>query len=86
MPKIVPDKVLGTAYSLVYWVQNLGLMSFKMFAGNILSSEAGSEAAGAVKVEVMFICVCIASLTLAYALKVSSRRHPELKLDAPSSE
>jgi Na+/melibiose symporter-like transporter len=87
VPKIVPDKVLGTAYSLVYWVQNLGLMSFKMFAGNILAGEAqGSEAAGAVKVEIMFICVCIASLVLAYALKVSSVRHPELKLDAPSSE
>jgi len=87
VPKIVPDKVLGTAYSLVYWVQNLGLMSFKMFAGNILAGETqGSEAAGAVKVEIMFICVCIASLVLAYALKVSSVRHPELKLDAPSSE
>lgn len=38
VPKIVPDKVLGTAYSLIYWVQNLGLMSFKMFAGKILAS------------------------------------------------
>ena len=36
VPKIVPDKVLGTTFALVYWVQNLGLLSFKMIAGKIL--------------------------------------------------
>ena len=38
VPKIVPTSVLGTAYSLIYWVQNLGLMLFKMLAGNILAA------------------------------------------------
>ncbi len=38
VPKLVPAKVLGTAYSLIYWVQNLGLMLFKMLAGNILAA------------------------------------------------
>ena len=36
VPKIVPDKVLGSTYSLIYWVQNLGLLSFKWLAGIIL--------------------------------------------------
>ena len=36
VPKLVQAKVLGTAYALIYWVQNLGLMLFKMLAGNIL--------------------------------------------------
>ncbi|MBO5634503.1 MAG: MFS transporter [Bacteroidales bacterium] len=40
VPKLVPAKVLGTAYALIYWVQNLGLMLFKMFAGNILASRS----------------------------------------------
>ena len=46
VPKVVPDKVLGTTFALIYWVQNLGLMTFKMLAGNILGrySEASAVA------------------------------------------
>ena len=88
VPKLVPAKVLGTAYALTYWVQNLGLMLFKMFAGNILaakSSDAASgNAAGAVGVEIMFVCVCILALLLAIGLRRSSALKPELRLDAPS--
>ncbi|MBR7003652.1 MAG: MFS transporter [Bacteroidales bacterium] len=91
VPKIVPDKILGTAYSLIYWVQNLGLMLFKMLAGNILASGTGSASAvnsatGAVGVEVMFVAVCIAALVLAFGLRHSSVRNPELRLDAPSKK
>lgn len=89
VPKIVPDKVLGTAYSLIYWVQNLGLMSFKMFAGKILASanpgKGGSEA-GAVWVEVMFVAVCVVAVFLAAAMAVSSHRNPHLKIDLPSAK
>ncbi len=86
VPKIVPDKVLGTAYSLIYWVQNLGLMSFKMFAGKILAStnlNQGVSETGAVWVEVMFVAVCVVALVLAVSLNVDSRRNPQLKLDIP---
>jgi len=27
VPKIVPEKNLGTAYSLIYWIQNMGMMT-----------------------------------------------------------
>ena len=50
VPKVVPDKVLGTTYALIYWVQNLGLLSFKMLAGGILDrcqSAGSAEVAGA---------------------------------------
>ena len=40
VPKLVQAKVLGTAYALIYWVQNLGLMLFKMLAGNILAARS----------------------------------------------
>ena len=86
VPKIVPDKVLGTAYSLIYWVQNLGLMSFKMFAGKILAANnlnRGVSETGAVWVEVMFVAVCVVALLLAVSLNVDSRRNPQLKLDIP---
>lgn len=88
VPKLVPAKVLGTAYALTYWVQNLGLMLFKMFAGNILAAKssdaATSNAAGAVGVEIMFVCVCILALLLAIGLRRCSALKPELRLDAPS--
>jgi len=82
VPKILPDKVLGTAYSLIYWVQNLGLMFFKMSAGNIL--EGAQNGSGPVKVEVMFVCVCIAAVVIALLFSLSSRKNPELALDDPN--
>jgi Na+/melibiose symporter-like transporter len=89
VPKIVPAKVLGTAFALVYWVQNLGLLSFKMLAGNILTSRGGDQgtaqsAGAAVSVEIMFIAVCLLSVALSFILRRDSSRHPEMKLDAPS--
>ena len=84
VPKIVPDKVLGTAYSLIYWVQNLGLMSFKMLAGKILADtnlDNGVSEAGAFWVEIMFVAVCIVALFLAASLCVYSHRNPHLKID-----
>ncbi|MCR5520255.1 MAG: MFS transporter [Bacteroidales bacterium] len=65
VPKIVPDKVLGTAYSLIYWIQNLGLMLFKMLAGVILGSAA---AQGPMNVELMFVGVCVAALIISATL------------------
>ena len=94
VPKIVPDKVLGTTYSLIYWVQNLGLLSFKWLAGVILGSAAVSSAAsvasgsvsGPVRVELMFVALCIAAVLIALLFARVSRRHPELRLDAPSGK
>jgi len=78
VPKVIPERMLGTAFALIYWVQNLGLWAFKRFAGRIL--EAGSP----VKVEVMFVGVCIAALLLAWLFMQSSRRNPSLGLDSPN--
>ena len=84
VPKLVPAKVLGTAYALIYWVQNLGLMLFKMFAGNILADR--EAAPGAVAVEIMFVTVCVIALLLSIGLRRSSAKKPELRLDAPSGK
>ena len=81
VPKIVPDKVLGTTFALIYWVQNLGLMSFKWIAGIILGDSAG----GPVSVELMFVGLCVLALLTALVFAATSRHHPELRLDAPNS-
>ena len=91
VPKVIPDRMLGTAFALIYWVQNLGLWGFKRFAGRILESTHGSansaDAASnlgnspILNVELMFLAVCVAALVLAFLFAASSRRHPELALD-----
>ena len=80
VPKIVPDKVLGTTFALIYWVQNLGLLSFKWVAGVIL----GKSGSGPVSVELMFVGLCIAAVAVALLFRRTSARHPELKLDQPN--
>ena len=81
VPKIVPDKVLGTTFALIYWVQNLGLMSFKWIAGVII----GKGNNGPVSVELMFVGLCVAALVVALIFRRTSARHPELALDQPNS-
>ena len=81
VPKIVPDKVLGTTFALIYWVQNLGLLSFKMISGNIVGGPAGP-----VGVEIMFVGLCVAALAVALIFAQTSNKHPELGLDRPNSK
>jgi predicted MFS family arabinose efflux permease len=36
VPKIIPEKQLGTAYALIFWVQNIGLMGVPALIGWVL--------------------------------------------------
>ncbi|MDE7135049.1 MAG: hypothetical protein K2N91_00290 [Muribaculaceae bacterium] len=38
MPKIMPARFLGSAYSLIFWVQNIGLFLFPILIGNVLTA------------------------------------------------
>jgi len=38
VPKIIPEKQLGTAYALIFWVQNWGMMGVPLVIGAILDS------------------------------------------------
>lgn len=40
VPKIIPQKQLGTAYSLIFWVQNWGLMGVPMIIGWVIDKYA----------------------------------------------
>lgn len=90
IPKILPEKVLGTAYALTYWIQNLGLMTFKMLAGFIIGGATGvgvtiaTKQTAAFRVELMFVVLCIATIAVAFLLSRESKRHPELRLDEPN--
>ena len=92
VPKIVPEKNLGTAYSLIYWVQNLGMWAVPIYVGKIFTdtiTEAGNKAqeiSAAIKAEYVFILLGIIAIGVAIMLLQSSRKNPELGLDSPVSK
>jgi MFS family permease len=91
VPKIVPEKNLGTAYSLIYWVQNLGMWFVPIYVGKIFTreiTEPGNhiqEVTAAIHAEYVFIVLGIVAVLVALSLWFSSRKHPDLKLDQPAS-
>ncbi len=90
VPKIIPEKNLGTAYSLIYWVQNLGMWAVPIYVGRIFKdtiTEAGNhiqEVDAAIKAEYVFILLGVIAIAVALMLFFSSRKHPELRLDQPA--
>jgi MFS family permease len=38
VPKIIPEKQLGTAFALIFWIQNWGLMGVPLLIGIVLSA------------------------------------------------
>lgn len=90
VPKIVPEKNLGTAFSLIYWIQNMGMMIVPIYIGKIFKNgitESGNKAqevAAAINAEYIFILLGTIAVGVAIMLLFSSRRHPELKIDAPA--
>lgn len=43
VPKIIPENQLGTAYALIFWVQNWGLMGVPLLIGWVLNSYCKGE-------------------------------------------
>lgn len=84
VPKIVPEKNLGTAYSLIYWIQNMGMLLVPIFVGGILERNTGVEAA--VKAEYIFIALGIVAITVSLLLFFSSKKNPQLQLDEPNKK
>ena len=92
VPKIIPEKNLGTAYSLIYWVQNLGMWAVPIYIGKIFTREitdAGNhaqEVTAALHAEWVFIALGIVAIGVALLLYFSSKKHPELRLDTPAKD
>ena len=38
VPKIIPEKQLGTAYAVIFWIQNIGLLFIPLILGIVLNS------------------------------------------------
>ena len=92
VPKIVPEKNLGTAFSLIYWIQNIGMMIVPIFIGKIFKNtitipgDSIQECTAATYAEYAFILLGVIAVSVAVMLYFSSRKNPQLKLDAPSKD
>ncbi len=76
LPKIIPESKLGTAFSLVYWIQNIGLFFTPIVVGKIIDRSSSPVAS-----EYFFIALAICAIAISFILSRSSDRHPELMLD-----
>ena len=81
LPKIIPENKLGTAFSLVYWIQNIGLFFTPIIVGNIIESTSDPVSA-----EYFFIFLAACAIVIAVIFSRSSAKHPELGLDKKAKE
>ena len=78
--KIVPEKNLGTAYSLIYWIQNMGMLLVPIAVGFIFrNTESGKLAA--LHSEYVFLALCVLAIAVSLLYARSSDRNPDLGLD-----
>lgn len=99
VPKLVDSKIIGSAYALIFWIQNIGLWLFPLLIGKILTAtngditaqvEAGkmTEDVAAVSYNYVWPLIMLAglgvcALLLGLYLKVIDRRK-KLGLEEPN--
>ncbi len=99
VPKLVDAKIIGSAYALIFWIQNIGLWLFPMLIGKVLTSSnpeiSAALADGTMTEEVaavsynytapllMLACLGVAALLIGLALKAIDRKK-HLGLEAPN--
>lgn len=70
IPRIVPEKNLGTAYSLIYWIQNMGMLLVPIAVGFIFRNEVTmpgnvvQEQSAALHAEFIFITLSILAIAV----------------------
>ena len=78
VPKLVDSKVIGSAYALIFWIQNIGLWLFPLLIGIVLDS-TNEGVTDPTKFDytwplVMLACLGIAALLLGLLLKVIDKK------------
>jgi len=67
VPKLVDEKILGSAYSAIFWIQNIGLGLFPALIGNVLKS-TNPEGTPAHELDYTWALVMLAALGIAALL------------------
>lgn len=90
VPKLVDAKIIGSAYALIFWIQNIGLWLFPLLIGKVLDKTNPQLVAqlreGTITPEeaaisynytaplVMLACLGVAALILGFVLKVVDKK------------
>ena len=90
VPKLVDAKIIGSAYALIFWIQNIGLWLFPLLIGKVLDRTNPQLVAdlknGIITLEeaataynytaplVMLACLGVAALALGFVLKVVDKK------------
>ncbi|MBQ6953621.1 MAG: MFS transporter [Bacteroidales bacterium] len=78
VPKLVDAKVIGSAYALIFWIQNIGLWLFPLLIGKVLDKTnpgvTDPTQFNYTAPLVMLACLGIAALILGLVLKVVDRK------------
>ena len=90
VPKLVDAKIIGSAYALIFWIQNIGLWLFPLLIGKVLDKTNPQLVEdlknGLITLEeaavsydytvplVMLACLGVAALVLGFVLKVVDRK------------
>ncbi|MBQ7734386.1 MAG: MFS transporter [Bacteroidales bacterium] len=99
VPKLVDEKIIGSAYALIFWIQNIGLWLFPLLIGKVLDKTnqdvIADMNAGLIDAEtaatsynytwplVMLACLGIAALILGIILKAVDKKQ-NLGLEKPN--
>lgn len=99
VPKLVDAKIIGSAYALIFWIQNIGLWLFPLLIGKVLDATnpeiVTAVQSGAMSIEeaavsynytwplVMLACLGGAALILGFVLKAVDRKK-HLGLELPN--
>lgn len=99
VPKLVDSKIIGSAYALIFWIQNIGLWLFPLLIGKVLTStntdiqtmvedgkmtiEEASVSYNYTWALVMLACLGVAALFIGLYLKVVDKKK-HLGLELPN--
>ena len=75
VPKIVPMKQLGTAYSIIYYIQNIGLMLIPIIIGNVLQRNTVGQQVDYTQAMWIFTGIGVAAIAVAITLLWLDRKH-----------
>ncbi len=87
VPKLVDQKIIGSAYALIFWIQNIGLWLFPLLIGKVLD-KTNEGVTDPTKLDytwplIMLACLGIAALLLGLLLKVVDKKNG-LGLEEPN--
>lgn len=99
VPKLVDSKIIGSAYALIFWIQNIGLWLFPLLIGNVLDGTnpdvIAAQKAGEITAEqaavsldytwalLMLAFLGVAALILGLVLKIVDKKK-KLGLELPN--